>query len=246
MHSLKYYFFSPTDSSLFTAHPGRLDNLRPTDNNTQVAGSFLAAVLLLGLYLTGGKASPNGFPRAHGNNFSGVMFITIKWHYFSLSVSALGHSEWAHLAVRISFSTSLSCALGKSVHVSVVCRAAGVVLKLYCSTHQRIRLLSITLVFIWLFLKPLFYNKNFKLGPEGLLLGFDTLEPSGGSWTVLGQMEPLAIFCYASVSVLRSLWSPLNKLNVFNVNLNVQLLTCVRTTQAATMLFLFIKFIMLI
>lgn len=172
------------------------------------------------------------------------MFFTMKCHYFSLSVSALGHSEWARIDVRISFAASLSCALGKSVHVLIVCRAIGVVLKLYCSTNQRVRLLSVTLVFIWLVLKPLFYNKNVKLQSEGLLLGPDTLESSGGSWTFLGQMEPMAILCYASVSVLRLLRSPLTKLNVLNVHLNVQLLTCLRTTQAHTILF--IKFIMLI
>lgn len=235
----------PTDVVLFRAHPGRLDSLRPTDNNRRVARCFLAAVLLLSVYLTGRKASPNRISHTHGNNSSAVMFFTMKWHYFSLSVSALGHSEWARIAVRISFAASLSCALGKSVHVSIVCRAAGVVLKLYCSTHQRVRLLSVTLVFIWLVLKPLFYNKNVKLLSEGLLLGCDTLESSGGSWTFLTQMQPLAILCYASVSVLRSLRSPLTKLNVLNVHLNVQLLTCLRATQAHTMYVLFIKFIML-
>lgn len=170
------------------------------------------------------------------------MFFTMKWHHFSLSVSALGHSEWARIAVRI----SLPCALGKSVHVSIVCRAAGVVLKLYCSTHQRVRLLSVTLVFIWLVLKPLLYANNAKLQSEGLLLGSDTLKSSGGSWTFLCQLEPLAILCYASVSVLRLLRSPLTKLNVLNVHLNVLLLTCLRTTQAHTMYILFIRCIMLI
>lgn len=172
------------------------------------------------------------------------MFFTMKWHYFSLSVSAIGHSEWARIVVRISFAASLSCALRKSVHMSIVCRAAGVVLKLYCSTHQRVRLLSITLVFIWLVLKPLFYNKNGKLQSEGLLLGSNRLESSGGSWNFLEEMQTLAILCY--VSVLRLLQSPLLKLNVLNVHINLQLLTCLRTTQAHTMYFLFIKFIMLI
>lgn len=205
-------------------------------------------MLLLGFYLTGCKALPNRFPSAQGSNFSAVMFFTMKWYYFSLSMSALGHSKWTRIAVRISFAVSLSCALGKSVHVSIVCRASGVVLKLYCSTHQRVRLLSVTLVFIRLFLKPIFY-KNVKLKSEGLLLGSDTLESLGGSWTFLDQMEPLAILCYASASIFRSLRSSLTKLNVFNVNINVQLLIApsyLGTTEAHTMFILFMKFIVLI
>lgn len=236
----------PTDGTLLTAQPVRLDSLWPTDSSKQVARCFLAAVLLLCVYLTGRKASSNEHPPAHSNNFSAVMFFTIKWQSFSLSASSLGHSEWARIAVRISFAASLSCALGKSVHVSIVCRVAGVMLKLCCSTHQRLRLLFVTLVFIWLVLKPLFYNKNDKFHSEGLLLGSDTLGCSRGSWTFWGQMEPLAILCYASVSVLRSLRSPLTKLNVLNVHFNVQLLTCLQTTQARTMYLLFFKFIILI
>lgn len=203
-------------------------------------------MLLLGVYLSGRKASPNRIPSVHGNDSSAVMFFTMKWHCFSLSVSAPWHPERARIAVRISFAASLSCALGENVHVSIVCRAAGVVLKMYCSTHQRLRLLSVTLVFTWLVLKPVFYNKNVKLQSEVLLLGSNTLEASGGSWTFLGQLQPLAFFCHASVSVLRSLQSPLTKLNVLNVHFNVQLLTCLRTRQAHTMYVLFIKFITLI
>lgn len=232
----------PTDGVSFPAHPGRSDSLRPTDNNRQVARCFLAAVLLLGVYLSGRKASPNRIPRTQSDNSAAVMLFTMKWHCFSLSVSAPGPSEWARIAVSISFAASISCALGKSVRVSVVCRAAGVVLKLHCSTHQWLRLLSVTMVFAWLVLKPVFYNKNVKLQSKGLLLGSNTLEASGGSWTFLAQMQPLAFLCFASVSVLRLLPSPLTKLNV---HLNVQLLTCLRTRQAHTTV-LFIKFITLI
>lgn len=235
--------FFPTVAIVFTAHPGRLDILWPTDNSRPVARCFLAAVLLLGIYLTGHKPLPNGIPRSHCNKSSALMFFTMKWHYFQPSIPILGPSEWARIAVRISFAASLSCALGKSVHVSAVCRAAGGVMKLYCSTHQRVKLLSITTVFIWLLFKHLFYNKNVKLQFENLLLGCDTPGSSGGSWTLLGQMEPLAIAYYASASILTLLKS---KLNIFNVRLNVQLITCLQITRAHTKYVLFIKFIILL
>lgn len=241
---LNFKFF-PTVAIVFTAHPGRLDILWPTDNSRQVARCFLAAVLLLGIYLTGHKPLPNGIPRGQCNKSSALMFFTMKWHYFPPSIPILGPSEWARLTVRIVFATSLSCALGNfsHVHVSAVCRAAGGVMKLHSSTHQRVKLLSVTTVFIWLLLKHLFYNKNVRLQFEDLLLGYDTPGSSGGSWTLLGQMEPLAIAFYASASILTLIKS---KLNILNVHLNVQLITCLRLTRAHTKYVLFIKLIILI
>lgn len=234
-----------TDGIVFTPQQGRLDGLWPTDNNRGIARCFLAAVLLLSIFVTGRKPSPNGIRHHHTNNSSAVMVFIMNWHFFSPVVSVLVPSDWARTAVRITFAASLSCALGKIVHVLIVLRTAGVVLKLYNSTHQRVRLLSVTAVFIWLVVKPLFYNKNVKLHFDEFLIGSYTQIPSEGSWTLFGQMEPLAILYYIFVSILRLLQFSLTKLNVLNIHLNVQL-RCLRTTQVHTNYVLYIKFIMLI
>lgn len=173
------------------------------------------------------------------------MVFLMNWHFFPPAVSVLVPSEWAHTAVRITFAASLSCALGKIVHVLIVLRTAGVVLKLYNSTYGKVRLLSVTTVFIWLVVKPLFYNKNIKLQFDGFLIGNYTQMPSESSWALFGQMEPLAILYYISISILRRLQFSITKLNVLNIHLNVQL-RCLRTTQVHTNYVLYIKFIMLI
>lgn len=206
-----------TDGVKFTPHQGRLDGLWSTENNRGIARCFLAALLLLSIFVTGRKPSPNGIH--HGNNSSAVMVFIMNWHFFSPAVFVLVPSEWARKAVRITFAASLSCALGKIVHVLIVLRTAGVVLKLYNSTHQRVRLLSVTAVFIWLVVTPLFYNKNIKLQFDEVLIGSYTQEPSEGSWTLFGQMEPLAILYYISISILRWLKFSLTKLNVLNIHL---------------------------
>lgn len=231
----------PTDDVVFTPHPGRLDGMRPTDSSRRVAGYFLASVLLLGVYVTGRKSLANGIPLGHGNSSSAVVFFTVNLRSSSPLVPVLVPSEWARTAVRISFAASLSCVLGKSLHVTAI-----VAMKLYCSTHQRARLLSITTVFIWLVLKPLFYNKNVKVQFEEFLIGSYALESSEGSWTLFGQMEPLAILYYASMSVVRLLQSSLTKLNGLHIHLNVQLMTFLGNTQVHTKYVLLIKFIMLI
>lgn len=234
----------PTDPVVFTPHQGKLDGLWPTDKNRGVARCFLAAVLLLRIYVTRHKPLLNGIRHHHSNNSSAVMVFTMNWHIFSPSVSLLVSSEWARTVVRITFATSLSCDLGKSVHMSIVLRTAGVVFKLYSSTPQRVRLLSVTAVFIWLVLKPLFYSKNAKLQFDEFLIGSYIQKPPEGSWTLSGQMEPLAILYYISISILRLLQSCLTKLNVLNIQLNVQL--SLLTTQAHINYVLYVKCIMFI
>lgn len=214
-------FFS-SDGNKFTVYTDRVGSVRPTDTSRWVARFFLAAVLLLGFYKTRIKISPNRVTPAHGSRSTMVMFFTMTLHCFSPSVTIHQPTdvrEWSRIAVGISFGVCFSCALGRTVHVLIACRAAHTVIKLFCTTQQRFRVLHVTALFIWLIFSPPFPNKNVKRWFEDMLV-----EESVGStlrlWTVLGQVQLLATFYCVIVSLSSLLQSILTKLNFLSV-LNV-------------------------
>lgn len=183
------------------------------------------------------KISNNRVNSDHGSNSIMMMLFTMTWHFFSPSVTIHQPSEWPQIAVRIFFVVFLSCALGKTVYVLIVCRATHTVMKLCCITHQRFRALPVTVLFIWLISSLPFPDKNVKNWFEDIFDDVDSVGSALGSRAVLGQIELLLSLHCAFVSLPSLLQSILTK----NVLLNVQLITCLQNTQVPTKYVLFIK-----
>ncbi|KAF3847612.1 hypothetical protein F7725_020640 [Dissostichus mawsoni] len=163
---------------------GRMANVRPSDTNRWVARYALAAVVLLGIYLARIQIIPNRVSPAHGSNSTMMMLFSVTFHCFVPSGNTSQPSD--RLAVRISLMVCLFCALERTVHVLIACRAAHTVIKLFCPTQQQFRVLPVTVFIIWLTLSSPFPNMNIKHWSEDMLV-----EGSVGSWAVLGQIELL-------------------------------------------------------
>lgn len=237
-HIIIQTFFPHIASNLLFI-PGGVENVQPVDTSRWVARCFLAAVLLHGIYMMRVKTSPNRVGPAHGSNSSIVVLFTMTWHCFSPSRSIHQPSEWSQIAVGMTFVFSLSCALGRSVHVLIACRTALSVMKLFCSTQLHCRAFHVTVLFIWLTLNPLFTNKNTRHWFEDILV-VETMGLTPKSWAVLRQIELLATF-FLFVSLPSMLQSILTKLNVLSVLLNVQLITCLQNSRVPTKYVLLIK-----
>lgn len=211
--------------------------MRPTDTSRWAARFFLAAVLLLGIYMTKVKISPNRLSPAHSSNSTMVMLFTMTLQCFP---SIQHSSEWSQIAVGVSFVVCLTCALGRTVHVIIACRAAHTVMKLFCTTQQQFRSLPVTVLFIWMTFSPPFPNKNVKNWFEDILAD-DTVESTLRSWPVLGQIQLLANLYCAFVSLPRLLQFILTKLIFFNGPLNVQLITFLQNSRVPAKYVLVIK-----
>lgn len=214
--------------------------MQPVDNSRWVARCFLAAVLLHGIYMMRVKTLPNRVGPAHGSNSSIVVLFTMTWHCFSPSRSIHQPFEWSQIDVGMTFVFSLSCALGRTVHVLIACRTALSVMKLFCSTQLHCRALPVTVLFIWFILNPPFTNKNTRHWFEDILVD-ETMGLTPKSWAVLRQIELLAIFYCLFVSLPSMLQSILTKLNVLSVLLNVQLITYLQNSRVPTKYVLLIK-----
>ncbi len=221
---------------------GRVENVRPTDTSRWVARFFLAGVLLLGIYMTKIKISPNRVSPGHGSNSPMVMLFTMTLHCFSPSVNIHQPFEWSGIAVGISFVVCLSCALGRAMHVLIACRAAHTVMKLFCfmTDNQQVRALPVTVLFIWLTFSPPFPDKTVKH-----CFGDILVESNVGSilrsWAVLGQIEVLATLYCVFVSLPSLLQSILTTFNFFSVLLNVQVVACLQNSRVPTKYVLVIR-----
>lgn len=220
-HSFVNVFLRSVSSIKITAYAGRVEGVQPTDTSRWVARFSLAAVFLLGIYMTRVKISPHRVGPAPGTNSTMVMFFTMTWHHFSPSVTTHQRTEWSRIAVGISFVVCFSCALGTTVHVLIVCSATHTVIKLFCTTQQQFRALPVTVLCIWLISSPPFPNKNVKHWSEDL-------------WPVLGQTELLATLYCVFVSLPSLLQSVLTKLHFLSFLLNVQLITCLQNSRVPT------------
>lgn len=201
---------------------------------------FLATVLLLGIYMTRIKVSPNRVSAAHGNNATIVILFTMTFHSFSPSLTLHQSSEWSHIAVEISFVICLSCALGRAVHMLLACRTAHTVVTLFCPTQQKFRALPVTVLLFWLTFRPSFPNKNVKHWFEDVLVE-SSVGSTVKSWAVLGQIELLATLYCMFVSLPSLLQSIVTKLNFLSVFLHVQLVTCLQNTRVPIKYVLIIK-----
>lgn len=136
----------------YTVHTDRGESIRPTDISTWVATCFAAAVLLLGVYLQRVKITPVRVSPHHGSYPSMVVMFTLTWNRFSPSVTVHRPPAGLRIAVGISVVVVLSRALGKTAQVLIVFRTSHTVMKLYCSTHQRFR--TVTVLFIRFICSP--------------------------------------------------------------------------------------------
>ncbi|XP_044059583.1 uncharacterized protein LOC122879491 [Siniperca chuatsi] len=236
----KEAFLTQADGNKFTVYTGRVESVRPTDTSRWVTRFFLAAVLLLGIYMRRIKISPNRISPTHGNNSTMVMLFTMTLHYFSPSVTIYQPSEWSRIAVGTSFVVCLSCALRRTVHVLIACRAAHTVMTLFCTTQQQFRSLRFTVLFIRLTFSPPFPNKNVKHWFQDILVE-GNVGSTPRSWAVLGHIELLATLYCVFVSLPSLLQSLLTKQNFLSVLLNVQLVTCLQNSRIPTEYVLVIK-----
>ncbi len=79
------------------------------------------------------------------------------------------------------------------VHVLIACRTAHTVMRLFCNTQQKFRVLPITMLLIWLTFSPPFPNRNIKQWFLDTLDNYTT--GSTQRWAVLGQIMILSILC---------------------------------------------------
>ncbi|XP_051254264.1 uncharacterized protein LOC127362519 [Dicentrarchus labrax] len=221
----------------FLTQTGRMKSVQPMDTSRWVARFFLAAALLLGIYMTRIKISPNRVHPAHGSNSTMVMLFTMTLRCFS---SIHEPTELSRIAVGISFVICLSYTLESTVHVLIACRAAHTVMKLFCTTQQQFRALPVTVLFIWLTFNPPFPNNNVKHWFD-VILANDTVGSTLRYWAVLGKIELLATLFCVFISLPSLLQSILMKLNFLNVLLNLQLITCLHNSRVPTKYVLIIK-----
>ncbi|XP_049926819.1 uncharacterized protein LOC126406539 [Epinephelus moara] len=237
-HCLKEAFQTQAEGIKFTVYTGRVETVCPADTRTWVAKYFLAAVLLLGIYITRKQISPNRVSPAHGSNSTMVILFTMTLRCFSPLVTIHQRSEWSRIASRISFVVCLSFALGRTVHVLVACRASHTVIKLFCPMQQQLRALHITVLFIWLtFISPI-SNKNIKQWFEDELAE-GNVGSTQRSWAVLEQILP-TLYCVL-VSLPSLLQSMLTKLNLLSVLLHLQLVACLQNSRVPRKYILVIK-----
>lgn len=205
--------------------------MRTTDVSSWVSRCVLAAVLLLGIYLRRVQISPNRVNPDHRSNSTMVVLFTMTWHSFPPPATLRQSSEWPQIAVGVHVVFFLSCIVGKTVHVLIICRASHRFMKLCCSTHQPFRALRpATVWFFWLIVRPPFLNRKVKHWFEDALVD-DTVKSAPGFLTVLGQIELLAILYCVFVSFPTLLQSILIKLQFWSLLLNVQLITCLQVLR---------------
>lgn len=215
-----------------------VESVRLSETSSLVRRLFHAAVLLLGIYITRIKRSPNRFRAAHGNNATMVIFFTMTFHCYPPTHNRQQPSEWSQVAVEISLAICLSCALGRAVHILLACRTAHTVIASLCPTQQKLRALPVTVLLLWFTFNLSFQKKNVKL--EDVFT--DTNAGSTlKSWVVLGQLELLATLYCMFVSLPSLLQSILTKLYLLSVFLHVQLVTCLQNSRMPIKYVLVIK-----
>lgn len=191
---------------------------------------FLAAAILLGIYIRRVKISPSRVSAAHGSNTTLVILLTMTLHCFSSSLTFHQFSEYSHVVVKIFVVICLTCALGRAVHMLFAGRTTHTVITFFCPTQQKLRALPLTVLLFWLTLSPSVPNKNLKRWFENL-----PDECSVGCtqkfWAVLGQIELLATLYCIFVSLPGLLQSIVTKLNFLSVLLHVQLVTCLYNSR---------------
>lgn len=143
-----------TDVMSYTVQTDKGESIRPTDISTWVATCFAAAVLLLGVYMQRVKITPVRVSPHYGSCPSMVVLFSLTWNRFSPSLTVHQPPVGQQIAVGISAVVVLSCALGKTAQVLIVFRTSHTVMKLCCSTHQRFRPLTVTVLFIWFIYSP--------------------------------------------------------------------------------------------
>ncbi|XP_034557816.1 uncharacterized protein LOC117825935 [Notolabrus celidotus] len=219
---------------------GRMESLRPIGATKWDSRFSLAAVLLLGIYIRRLKILPNRVSPAHASSSTMIVLISMTLHSFSPSATFQQPSELSPIGIRMSFVVSLTCALGRTVHVITACRTALSVLRLFGNTHLKFRALPAVLLFMWLTVSPPFVNKCVKLWFED-----KPVENREGSilksQSVLGQVELLVALCCVFVSLSSLLQSILAKTQFLSVLLNVQLVTCLQISRVPTKYILVIK-----
>lgn len=140
----------------YTVHTDRGESIRPTDISTWVATCFAADVLLLGVYIARFKITPVRVGPHYGSNPTMVVLFSLTFNHFSPSVTVHQPPAVPQTAVGISVVVVLSCALGKTAQVLIVFRTSHTVMKLCCSTHQRFRTLTVTVLVVWFIYSPAF------------------------------------------------------------------------------------------
>lgn len=212
------------------------------DTSRWVGRCFVAAVLLVGIYMTRIKISPNRARPPHGSNPTVMMLFTMTLCCFSPSVTIHQTSEWSQVAVGISFVMCLSCAMGRNVHVLITFRAAHTVMKLFCPTQQQFKVVPATVLFLWMtFSPPIPNNNDLKLWFDDLLLG-GAVGSTLQYWSVLGQIELLVtLYCvFFSLPIL--LQSIMTKFNFLTILLHVEWVTCLQNSRVPIKYVLIIKF----
>lgn len=199
-------------------------------------GIFLVAVLLLGTYMTRRKISSHSVSAARDTNSTMGMLFNLTLRCFSPSLTLYRPSESSHIAGGISFMVYLTCALGRTVHVSLACRAAHTVMTLVYLT-QKCRALPFTALFLWLTYSPSSPNKNVKHWFEDILV-------EGGvgatlrSWALFEQIELVATL-YCLLCSLSALIQSI--LSFFTLLLHMHMVTSLQNSTVPTKYVLIIR-----
>ncbi|XP_023287283.1 uncharacterized protein LOC111673679 [Seriola lalandi dorsalis] len=233
------YYAKQRPREAFPTQAGGVESVQP-DTRRWAGRFFLAAVLLLGIYMTRIKISQHNVRPAHDSNSTMVMLFTLTLQCFSPLLTVHQTSDWSNIAVGISCVVYLSCALGRTVHVLLACRAAHTVMKVFHPTYQQFRALPFTVLFLWLTFSPPLPNKNMEHWFEDILVE-GSVGSSLRSWAVLGQIDLLAALYFLFVSLPALLQSILTKVNVLSVLLHVQMVTSLQNSRVPTKYVLVIK-----
>lgn len=183
------------------------------------------------------KISPNSVSPVSDSNSTMVLLLSLMSHTFSPSATIHQPSEWSRITVRISVTVYLFCALGTTVPVLLLCRAAHNVMKLLCLSEQQFRALPFNVLLLCGFSS---LNRNVKQWIEDILVE-GNVGSTQRSWSLLRQMELLATSYCMFFLLLNFLQFILAKLNFLSVLLHVQLVICLQNSRIPTKYILDIK-----
>ncbi|XP_047450865.1 uncharacterized protein LOC125013943 isoform X2 [Mugil cephalus] len=210
-------------SMFYSTSAGCVGVVQPADSDRWVGRFCLAAVLLLSVYTR--------LTRRDSDSSTGMLF-TLTLRSFSPSVTVYRQSERSIIAV------CLSCALRRTVHVLIACRAAHTVMKRFRPRQQHFRILPVTVLFLWLtFCSPLGLESVKNVSRDGLVEYVESTQRA----CVLAQTEVLAALCSMLVLLTTLLQSVLTKLNVLSVLFHVQLVTCLQDSVVPRKYILIVK-----
>lgn len=232
-NNVQHLFIYISDGHKFTFFTGKVESVQP-DTCGWTGGIFLVAVLLLGTYMMRRKISSHGVSAVRDSNSAMVMLLNLTLQCFSPSLTLYRPSESSHIADGISFMVYLSCALGRTVHVSLACRAAHTVMTLFYLT-QKCRALPFTALFLWLTFSPPSPNKNVKHWFENILVQ-GSVGATLRSWALLAA----TLYCLL-VSLSALLQSILTKVSFLTLLLHMHMVTSLQNSTVPTKYVLIIR-----